>query len=169
MPNSGKVKILSEDEIQRKLRRMSYEIHENCFHEKEVFLIGIRERGCQLVEHLLPHLKKISKAKIEVLEIGLDKKDPSKYAFTEGFDQKCLKGKTVILTDDVLNTGKTLMYAASALLLNHCRQLVTVVLVNRRHRLFPIRADIVGLTLSTTLKEHIEVELKKKDSAVYLK
>ncbi len=168
MPDKESVQILNADDIQRKLKRMAYELHEACFNEKEIYLVGIRERGCMLVDHLLPYLQEISKIKIHVLEIELNKTDPSKYSFGNDFESKELRNKTVILVDDVLNTGRTLMYAASALVLQKCKQLISVVLVNRRHRMFPVRADIVGLTLSTTLKEHIEVKLKQKNPAVYL-
>lgn len=169
MPSSGKVQILNDGEIQRKLKRMAYEIYENCFHEQEIYVVGIKERGCLLAEHLLPYLKELSNMRIHSLEIASNKADASKYEFTPSLEKKDLKGKTVILVDDVLNTGKTLMYAASALLHYNCKQLMTAVLVNRRHRMFPIRADIVGLTLSTTLKEHIDVSFEGNKPAVYLR
>ena len=78
-----------------------------------------------------------------------------------------LDGRVVILVDDVLMSGRTLMYAAAHLVGSPLKRLTTVVLVDRLHRTFPIRADIVGLTLSTTLQEHISVELGKED-VVYL-
>ena len=168
MPNSNSVEILKTQEIEKKLQRMAYEIHENTYAEKQVILLGIKERGCKLAEKLLPYLHEISKDKFILQEIALDKKDPTKYEFTEGFDPQLMRSKSVVLIDDVLNTGKTLMYAAAAVMFQHCSSLLTVILVNRRHRLFPVRADIVGLTLSTTLKEHIRVYLDSKKMAVYL-
>ena len=83
-------------------------------------------------------------------------------------DHSQLKDRVVILIDDVLMSGRTLMHAASFLIKVPLKKLTTVVLVDRLHRTYPIRADIVGLTLSTTVQEHISVELGKKD-VVYLK
>ena len=78
------------------------------------------------------------------------------------------KNKSVIIVDDVLNSGKTLMHAASALTQSGAKQINTIVLIDRRHRKFPIRADWVGLTLSTTLQEHISVEFEKSSVKAYL-
>ena len=74
----------------------------------------------------------------------------------------------MLLVDDVLNSGKTLIYGAKYLLDYPLKSLKTVILVNRRHRLYPIRADYVGLTLSTTMQEHIEVRFEGKEAEVYL-
>jgi pyrimidine operon attenuation protein/uracil phosphoribosyltransferase len=76
--------------------------------------------------------------------------------------------KTIFLLDDVLNTGSTLMFAANFLIQFPIKGLRTVILVNRKHRLFPIRADFVGLSLATTLKEHISVDFSDKNNGVYL-
>ena len=73
----------------------------------------------------------------------------------------------LILVDDVLNSGKTLMYGAKYFLSVPLKKLSTIVLVDRNHNRFPIKADFVGLSLSTTLKEHISVELEK-NAGVYL-
>ena len=78
-----------------------------------------------------------------------------------------LRDRTVVLVDDVLMSGRTLMHTASYLVQVPLKKLTTVVLVDRRHRTYPIRADIVGLTLSTTLQEQISVELGRKD-VIYL-
>ena len=80
-----------------------------------------------------------------------------------------MKGKEiVILIDDVLNTGETLMCAAYIILKAGVKKLRTAVLVDRRHRKFPIKADFAGLTLSTTLEDHIEVESKDGQLIAYL-
>ena len=83
------------------------------------------------------------------------------------FSSLPLKNKIVILVDDVLNSGRTLIHATQAILETEVKGLQTVCLVDRKHRKFPIRADYVGLTLSTTLQEHITVEFNENDQ-VYL-
>jgi len=104
---------------------------------------------------------------VERVDLKLDKDRPLEEPVVLSVELDTLKGRTVLLVDDVLMSGRTLMYAAAHLVSVPLKQLTTVVLVDRRHRTFPIRADIVGLTLSTTLREHISVELGRRD-AVYL-
>src|SRR5205809_161398 len=79
------------------------------------------------------------------------------------------KKKTIVLDDDVLNSCKTLMYAVKLFLDKHVKKINTVILVDRSHTRFPVKADYVGLTLSTTLQEHIETDFTTKEKeAVYL-
>ena len=108
-----------------------------------------------------------NKFKIDLIKIELNKTEPTKDNITIS-PTTTLQNKKVILIDDVLNTGKTLMYAAAFLTNMNISSMKTIVLVDRRHRSFPIRADWVGLTLSTTLQEHISVEIKKSKYEVYL-
>ena len=75
------------------------------------------------------------------------------------------EGKTIILVDDVLNTGRALVFATRYLLGFDVKGMQTVTLIDRRHRNFPIRADYVGLTLATTMQEHILVEFGNEDNA----
>ncbi|MCA1752344.1 MAG: hypothetical protein LC670_11255 [Flavobacteriales bacterium] len=112
-------------------------------------------------------LNEVADFKITLLSLKIDKKDPLKTPELNG-DGKQLAGKSVVILDDVLNSGRTLMYAACHVLQWKVAKLRTVVLVDRKHRKFPIKADFVGLTLSTTLQDHIEVVFEKGKDAVYL-
>lgn len=159
--------VLDHEQVQRKLQRIAHQLHEQHFAEKAITLVGVAPRGALLADRLADLLERISEIKVHRAQLRMDKDDPLGGTIVLEGDSAAVKKGTVVLVDDVLMSGRTLIYAAAHLLGNSVRKLNTVVLVDRRHRTFPIRADIVGLTLSTTLKEHISVELGKKD-AVYL-
>jgi len=164
---SDRMVILDHEQVQRKLRRIAHQLHEENHTEKGIILVGVAPRGATVAKRLGTLLETISDLKVQHAELTLDKNAPLDKPIELSCDASDLKDRTVILVDDVLMSGRTLMYAASFLMRVPLKKLTTVVLVDRRHRTFPIRADIVGLTLSTTMKEHISVELGKKD-AVYL-
>ncbi len=159
--------ILSPKQIDQKIMRIAHEIYENNFQEKSVCLMGIHGEGYVLAEKLLAVLKGIADFEIYFYGINMDKKDPLKSGLNSNLDPKDIKNKVVILVDDVLNSGKTLIYATKFLLDYNVKSIQTVCLIDRKHRKFPVRADYVGLTLSTTLQEHISVEFGRKN-VVYL-
>lgn len=165
---SERTVILDHDQVQRKLRRIAHQLHEEHHAEKGIVLVGIAPRGADLAKRLAKLLNSIGELKTELVELKLDKDLPLEKPVQLSAESKVLRNRTVVLVDDVLMSGRTLMYAASHLVQTPLKRLTTVVLVDRRHRTFPIRADIVGLTLSTTLQEHISVELGRTDS-VFLK
>ncbi len=159
--------VLEHERIQRKLRRMAIELYEQNVGEPGLVLVGVAPRGIKVAERLRRELEQISPLRIELHQLELDKDAPMAGPAKLGNGTVDLAGRTVVLVDDVLMSGRTLMYAAAHLIGSPVKRLTTVVLVDRRHRSFPVRADIVGLTLSTTLQEHISVELGRKDT-VYL-
>lgn len=165
---SERTLVLDHEHVQRKLRRIAHQLHEEHHTEKEIVLVGIAPRGATLAKRLATLLEGIAPLKIRLVELKLDKDHPLERPVQVSVESKELKGRAVVLVDDVLMSGRTLMHAASHLVQAPIKRLTTVVLVDRRHRLFPIRADIVGLTLSTTLQEHISVEFGRKD-AVHLR
>ena len=165
---SDRTVILDHEQVQRKLRRIAHQLHEEHHLEKGVVLVGIAPRGATLAKRLAALLETIAEFKVELVELSLDKDLPLERPVKLGVEPKTLRDRTVVLVDDVLMSGRTLMHAASYLVQVPLKRLSTVVLVDRRHRTYPIRADIVGLTLSTTLQERISVELGRKDS-VFLK
>ncbi len=166
MATQNRNKILEHSEIQAKIERIAHEINENYFEEKKVILVGITGRGFDFAKRLNLILSKVASFKIELLEIKLDKDEPLNH--TIEIDSKTkFKNSAVLLVDDVLNSGKTLAYAASYLLNKAPRSLRTVILVNREHHRYPVTADFVGLSLATTMNEHISVEFGKADG-VYL-
>ena len=134
-----------------------------------MLLVGIEGNGFKVANHLCEKLKKISPLKITLGKITLDKDKPWEGEPKTDFEEKAFVNKTIILVDDVLNSGKTLMYAVKLFLDKPVKKINTVILVDRSHTRFPVKADFVGLRLSTTLQEHIEADFSKKGKeAVYL-
>ena len=163
--SKGSNLILDHDAVLKKLERISHQIIEDNYNEDLLTLVGVSKKGYQLAQFFQKNLS--SKFNIDLIKIELNKTEPTKENITIS-PTTSLQNKKVILIDDVLNTGKTLMYAAAFLTNMNISSMKTIVLVDRRHRSFPIRADWVGLTLSTTLQEHISVEIKKNKYEVYL-
>tara|TARA_B100000767_G_C19471280_1_gene412212 strand:+ start:75 stop:590 length:516 start_codon:yes stop_codon:yes gene_type:complete len=167
-----KNKILDSDQIQRKLQRIAREFIEAHHTEKELILIGIEGQGLEMASRLLQIVKSISQVNVRLEKIKLNKKAPLHSEIVSSFSQADLHDKVVIVIDDVLYSGKTLIYAVKHILESDPKGVYTTVLVDRIHRSFPIRADYFGLTLSTHLKENISVNLSKSgptpDDSVYL-
>lgn len=159
--------VLDHEEVQRKLERIAHQLHEEHHEQTSIVLVGVAPRGAALAERLHKRLKAIASFEVELVQLKLDKDRPLEAPVNLSRPLDELRGRTVVLVDDVLMSGRTLMHAAAHLVSVPLQRLQTVVLVDRRHRSFPIRADIVGLTLSTTAQEHISVELGKRDR-VYL-
>ena len=165
----GKTKILDSLHIGQKLNRMAYEVYEKNFDEKELLLAGIDGNGYKVAERLEEILKKISPIKIKLCKVKVNKESPWLSEPEINILEGDYNNKPVVLVDDVLNSGKTLMYAVKLFLDKPVKRLNTLVLVDRSHTRYPVKADFVGLSLSTTLQEHIEADLSKKGSeAVYL-
>ena len=160
--------ILDNDSVSKKLDRITHQIIEENFNEKELFLVGISKKGFKLAEKISQLIGSINPSiQVNLIELFVNKNEPHEHPIALKPNTK-LKNKKVILIDDVLNTGKTLIHAASFVLNQSISKMNTIVLVDRRHRLFPIKADWVGLTLSTTLQEHIRVNFEKENILVYL-
>ncbi|MBP6391242.1 MAG: phosphoribosyltransferase [Flavobacteriales bacterium] len=160
----NRTSVLDHDQVKRKLERIAHQLHEEHHREKGLVMVGIAGRGMELAKRLKQLLSAITTLEVELVELNIDKDAPLSRAVKLSCPLKELTGQVVVLVDDVLMSGRTLMYAAAHLVQVPLKRFNTVVLVDRRHRTFPIRADIVGLTLSTTLQEHITVELGKRDS-----
>ena len=165
----SKVKILNALQIGQKINRLAFEVYENNFSEKELLVVGIDGNGYKVAKLLSEKLREISPLKISLGKIKLDKEKPWEGQPTIDFEEKAIVHKAIILVDDVLNSGKTLMYAVKLFLDKPVKKINTVILVDRSHTRFPVKADYVGLTLSTSLQEHIEADFSKKEKeAVYL-
>jgi pyrimidine operon attenuation protein / uracil phosphoribosyltransferase len=158
---STKTFILDHVEILQKIQRLAWEVYENNYQEKELVVIGVKERGKVVADLLCSQLEEISELNIHKAYLQLDESQPLNSVF-ENLDIEIL-GKTVILVDDVLNTGKTLMLASVPILLQNPLGLQTVILANRDHKKFAISADYVGISLATTLHEHLSFEKNERD------
>lgn len=162
-----RVLVLDHIKILQKLRRIAYQLYEFNHQEQTLTFVAIEKKGVFLAERIIPILEDISGIKVNLINLAINKENPKDNPTWSG-DTSFLAGKSVILVDDVLNSGRTLIYAARHILDYEVKKLTTVVLVDRRHRRFPIKADFVGLTLSTTLQDHIAVEFKEGNDNVYL-
>lgn len=152
--------ILSKEIAYRKLQRMAYEIVERNINEKEIILAGIKENGSIIARILLSFLQDIFNGEISQIEIKLDKKNPQNVSLSEkiNFDDKI-----VIVTDDVSNSGKTLLYALKPFLEFYPKKIQTLVLVERSYKEFPVAPDYVGLSLSTAFTEKIIVDTNSNE------
>ena len=163
-----KSKILNINEINQKLKRLAWQVYEKNSAEKEIIVVGISERGLILAKELVDHIHKISNIKTNISCLELDKDNPYNKEVSFNLKEKEYTNKVVILVDDVLNSGKTLMFATKHFLTTRLISLSILVLVDRNHNRYPIKADYVGLSLATTLQEYINVKLKGADKGVYL-
>ena len=160
-------RILDHPQIAQKLRRMAYQIFEHHQDEKELVIVAVERKGRMLAERILPLLEEVADFKITQVNLKINKKQPLETPMLYA-DGSVLEGKSVVLIDDVLNSGRTLMYAARHILSWPVAALSTVVLIDRKHRKFPIKADFVGLSLSTTLQDHIDVVFEPGNDNAYL-
>ena len=164
----SRTQILDHDTIVQKTKRIAYQIVEENFDEKELVLIGIVPNGLAYAELLKANIQAFSNIAIEILSLELNKLNPLDEAIVFHKGKTNLKNKVVILVDDVANTGKTSFYALKPIMDENPKKVQIAVLVDRKHKLFPVAADFVGMSLSTTLKEHILVEFEKKKVNAYL-
>lgn len=160
--------ILNQIEIDQKITRLAHQIIENTFEEPVLFIGGICGNGIQLANKLRDIISQHSEQKVSVFEINVNKDEPWSEKIQLSISESELKHGYILLVDDVLNSGKTMQYALVKLLEQPTKAIKTVALVDRTHRRYPIKADFVGISLSTTLKERVEVQLENNNSFAYL-
>lgn len=161
------MKILEARQIAQKIRRLAIQILEQHYGENQIFLAGINNNGFHFAELLQEQLHRISEIPVYLFRIRLNPAEPAAHPVQIDFEAERLSGQRVILVDDVANTGRTLFYACKPLLDIVPGSIEVAVLIDRKHKSFPIHVDYVGLSLATTLREHIDVRLGE-EHAVYL-
>jgi pyrimidine operon attenuation protein/uracil phosphoribosyltransferase len=159
--------ILNPLDIEQKTRRIAYQILESNSKEKELVIAGINGNGFVFANKLAAILSDISSINILVCEVYIDKKNPLNEIKTS-VSSELYKNKSLVLVDDVLNSGSTLIYGVKHFLEVPLKQFKTAVLVNRNHKKYPVKADFKGISLSTSIQEHINVEFKKGKANAYL-
>ena len=159
--------ILNNDEILHKTRRIAYQILESNVNEKEVILAGISGNGYVFATRIQNILNEISNLEITLCEVYVNKKEPRK-EITTSIPKEAYENKSLVLVDDVLSSGTTLIYGVKHFLEVSLIKFKTAVLVNRNHKNFPVKADFKGISLSTSLKEHIKVEFTENSAKAYL-
>ncbi len=152
----NKKQILTAEVANKKLRRMALEVVEQNYTEKQIVLIGIKANGTVIADKISEYLKESFRGEVLVLELSMDKKNPLSISLNNSMD---FTGKTIVLIDDVANSGRTMLYALKPLLDQLPKKIQTLALVERTHKSFPVDVDYVGLSLSTTEDEHISVEV----------
>lgn len=165
------MQILDDRQIRQKIRRIAIEILERNFSEPEIILAGLNKNGLGFARFLLDELTPLAPAdmKITLTRIRLNPANPVEYEPSIELDAAELRGKPVIIVDDVANTGRTIFYAVQPLLQAIPKKVEVAVLVDRKHKLFPIKADYVGLSLATTLLDDIDVRIRDVETmAVFL-
>ncbi len=161
-------RILTHQEIQHKIKRIAYQIYEANVEETEIVIAGIEGGGLHFAKKIQDVLLKITGANIILCKVLMDKNDPLLNGVKTSIPESEYANKSVVLVDDVLNSGTTLIYGVHHFLRVPLKQLKTAVLVNRNHKKYPVKADYKGISLSTSLQEHIKVEFKANNNSVYL-
>jgi pyrimidine operon attenuation protein/uracil phosphoribosyltransferase len=160
--------ILNHDQVKHKIKRIAYQIAEVYLNHDEIILAGIAENGYTFAKKLKIVLSKIIDSQITLCKVSIDKKNP-RAAISTSIPSSAYEGKGVVLCDDVLNSGTTLIYGVKHFLDVNIKKFKTAVLVNRNHKKYPVKADFKGISLSTTMEEHVEVELSAEPYSVILK
>jgi pyrimidine operon attenuation protein/uracil phosphoribosyltransferase len=163
-----KNKILNTNQIKKIVKRIAYQIHENNLEYPEIILIGVHKNGYTLAEKINKELKQISKSNIKLVSIKINKKNPLEEIKLD-CKKEYLKNKVIVLVDDVLHTGKTLIYCVKHLLEITPKNFNTVVLIDRNHKKFPIKVDFKGISLSTFISDHVEVVFEDNNSYAFIK
>ncbi len=160
-------KILNHDQIVHKIKRIAYQIYETFVDENEIILAGIESGGLKFAKKIHLALSEISDIKITLCQVKVDKENllnPIKTSLTK--DE--YENKALVLIDDVLNSGGTLIYVVKHFLNVPLKKFKTAVLVDRNHKRYPIKADFKGISLSTSLQEHVVVSFKNDNYSVHL-
>ena len=152
--------ILSKETAEKKLRRMALEVAERNYGEQQLVLIGIKDSGLIVAHKICHYLKEVFTGEVIVAALMMNKKNPGAITIEPAID---FNDKIILLIDDVANSGKAMLYALKPLLETHPKKIQTLALVERTHKSFPIDVDYVGISISTTLDEHIFVEVEGTD------
>lgn len=160
--------ILNQQQIQQKIVRLGHQLIEEAFDQQCIYVGGIVGNGYVLAQLLADVIAQNSALQVVCFEVRLNKDEPWSEAITFSIEQKELKNSYIILVDDVVNSGKTMQYALLKFLEHATKAIKTVSLIDRQHRRYPIKTDFAGLSLSTTLKNHVEVDFTANDAKVFL-
>ena len=165
-----KTVLMDADGVRRVITRIAHEIVERNKGVENIMLVGIRTRGVPLAERVADEIEKIEKVRppVGVLDITLYRDDLSTMAYQPVVRPTEMPvdigGRTIILVDDVLFTGRTIRSALDALIdMGRPRSIQLAVLVDRGHRELPIRADYVGKNVPTAAREIVSVLLSELD------
>lgn len=162
--------ILAHKQITHTIKRMAYQVYEDNISEQELIVAGVRGEGFILAQLIADELEKISDLNIQLLAVEIDKKNPIEkdIILNPKRSAEDLYQKSVVVIDDVLNSGSTLLFSLQPFLKQPMRQIKTAVLVNRNHKKYPVKADFKGISLSTSSHENVRVSLAPEAFQVVL-
>jgi pyrimidine operon attenuation protein/uracil phosphoribosyltransferase len=161
--------LLNKTQTLQKIRRIAYQVYEQNFEESSIIIAGINGEGYTFAEILVIELRQISEIDVHIARVSFDKKATEQPEINIESEVDTFRNKNIVLCDDVLNTGKTLAFSLRPFLNIPIKKLQVAVIVDRNHPNFPMAADYVGYSLSTTLNEHIQVVLSDKEkTGVYI-
>lgn len=166
--SKSKTLLLNNKQINQRIQRIACQVYEDNYDEKEIIVAGIANSGYVFAKKIVSALKKSYDLDVTLIEVKVNKDNPLQPVLSGDVSAKQFKNKVVVVVDDVLNSGKTLMYSLRPFLEADVKKIRTVLLVDRDHKRYPIAADYVGLTLSTTVKEHITADFTADENAVFL-
>lgn len=155
--------ILDHSAIEHKIKRIAYQIYETFVDEPEIVIAGISSNGFTFARKIAAELQIISPISVLLCEVYIDKLNPAK-PVTTSINSEAYQNKGLILVDDVLNSGTTLVYGVRHFLDVPLKKFKTAVLVDRNHKKYPVKADFKGISLSTSLFEHVDVIFENNDS-----
>lgn len=159
--------ILNHQEIEHKTKRIAYQIYETFVDEKEIVIAGIASNGYIFAEKIASILTEISTLKVILCEVSINKNSPNE-SITTSIPSNEYQNKGIVLVDDVLNSGTTLVYGVKHFLDVPTTKLKTAVLVDRNHKKYPVKVDFKGISLSTSSQEHVSVFFEKDNNHAIL-
>lgn len=159
--------ILNHQEIEHKIKRIAYQIYETFVDEESIVIAGIASNGYVFAQKISAVLKTISPLEIILCEVIINKQNLNSEIKTS-ISEQIYQNKGIVLVDDVLNSGSTLMYGVKHFLEVPLKKLKTAVLVDRNHKKYPIKVDFKGISLSTSSKEHVAVVFEEANDHAIL-
>ena len=159
--------ILTAEQAELSVRRIAYQILEDNPDEKRIVIAGVMSNGNHVSKSIGKVLRSISEIDVVNCQIRIDKKNPRNKIQTS-IDSSAYENQSIVIVDDVLHTGSTLIYVVSHFLQVPLTQCKVAVLINRNHKKFPIKADYKGISLSTSMHEHVEIICKNDTFEGYL-
>ena len=156
--------ILTNQEIEHKIKRIAYQIYETFVDEEEIVIAGIATNGFIFAKKIALVLKTISSLKVSLCEVQINKQNPE-LPIQTSLTKEQYANKGLVLVDDVLNSGTTLIYAVRHFIDVPLKKFKTAVLVDRNHKKYPVKADFKGISLSTSLLEHVQVEFDQDNNS----
>lgn len=159
--------ILTNQEIQHKIKRIAYQIYETFAEDDSIVIAGIASNGFIFATKIATELEKIASLKVILCEVKIDKLQPSN-SITTSISKEIYQNKGLVLVDDVLNSGTTLIYGIKHFLEVPIKKFKTAVLIDRNHKKYPVKVDFKGISLSTSSLEHVTIVFESNDCYAYL-